>query len=82
MLGPILKSVAKAAGPSLGRIFVQTAVTTAAAAAVTGAIKAGENIYKHSRQGKYQCDKCGREFRGTAGTDMYCPGCGKRHHLT
>ena len=82
MLGPILKSAAKAAGPSLGRIFAQTAVATVATAAVTGAIKAGEYIYKHSRQGRYQCNKCGREFRGEPGTDMCCPGCGKRHHLT
>ena len=81
MLGPILQSVARAAGPSLGRIFAQAAVSTAAAAAVGGAIHAGKKIYEHSRQGKYQCNKCGREFRGTPGTDMYCPGCGKRLHL-
>lgn len=42
MLGPILLSVARAAGPSLGRIFAQAAVSTAAAAAVGGAIHAGK----------------------------------------
>ena len=85
MLGPILQSVARAAGPSLGRLFAQHAVTTAATAAATaavgGAIHAGKKIYEYSRQGKYQCNKCGREFRGMPGTDMYCPGCGKRLHL-
>ena len=81
MLGPILKSVARAAGPSLGRIFAEQAVTAAAPAAVAGVIYAGKKIYENIRQGKYQCDKCGREFRGTPGTDMHCPGCGKRHHL-
>ena len=86
MLGPILQSVARAAGPSLGRIFAQRAVeaaaTAAATAAVGGAIYAGKKRHENSRKGKDQCDKCGREFRGALGADMYCPGCGKRHHLT
>ncbi len=81
MLGLILKSVARAAGPSLGRLFAQAAVQAAGAAAVGGAICAGKKMYEHCRQGKYQCNKCGREFRGEPGTDMYCPGCGKRLHL-
>ena len=81
MLGPILMRVAQAAAPSLGRIFAQAAVSAAGAAAVSGAIHAGKKIYEHSRQGKYQCNKCGREFRGTPGTDMHCPSCGKHLHL-
>ena len=77
--------VAQAAGSSLSRIFAQKAVEAAATAVATasvgGAIYAGKKIHENSRQGKYQCNKCGREFRGTPGTDMHCPGCGKRHHL-
>ena len=35
MIGPILMSVAKATGPTLGRIFVQRAVEAAATVAAT-----------------------------------------------
>ena len=83
MLGPILMSAAQqAAKVTLGRLFVRTAVETFATTLVTTTVTyAGKKMYENSRQGKYQCDKCGREFRGTLGTDMPCPGCGKRYHL-
>ena len=85
MLGPILMRVVQTAAEPLASVFARTAVTAATTVATTaalgGVINAGKKIYQNSQKGRYQCNKCGREFRGMPGTDMYCPGCGKRLHL-
>ena len=85
MIGPLIMSVARAAAPSLTRLFAQHAVTAAATAigtaVVGGAIQAGKKICQNSQMKQYNCIKCGMEVLGMPGTYTNCPRCGQRLRL-